>query len=96
MTTETEEKRKILEMFGDPQVMLVEMQAFARTSEFLDSKLQELIKSHPGQHVAAYDRRICAFGSTIEEVRDQLDAQGVPRGRAAWAYLDPNPIALHV
>ena len=82
---------KVLEMLGDPKEVARDLRAFRKDARVLSSKRQNLINEYPNQWVGIHNNEVVAKGGTLDSVVQQLDALGVPRGRAIVRYISKHP-----
>ncbi|MDP9236269.1 MAG: DUF5678 domain-containing protein [Chloroflexota bacterium] len=86
-----EYEAKVLEMLGDPKKVDSDLRAFRKDARVLSSKRQHLISRYPNQWVGLHRGKVVAKGDTVDSVVEQLDALGIPRGRAIVRYISKNP-----
>jgi len=87
----SEYEAKVLEMLGDPKEVDSDLRAFRKDARVLSSKRQHLISQYPNQWVGIHESKVVAKGETLDSVVEQLDALGIPRGRAIVRYISKNP-----
>ncbi len=53
----------------------------------------EVMRSHTNNWVAVHGGRIAAVASTLSDIKDQLDREGIPLTEVAIRYIEKNGIA---
>jgi hypothetical protein len=86
--------QELLELIGDPPQVAREMEDYSRSTRFLSSSHQELLRRFPNQWVAVYRGRARASGDSLETVLERVDALGLPRANTLVRYMNPNPIPM--
>jgi Family of unknown function (DUF5678) len=54
---------------------------------FFEEQREELLQQHPEHWIAVYDRRIVGTARELLQLLEQLDRQGLPRGRVFVEFL---------
>ena len=93
MTTkqQTGYEAKVLKMLGDPKKVASELRAFRKDARVLSSKRAHLISQYPDQWVGIHQSQVVVSGGTLDSVVEQLDALGIPRGRAIVRFISKHP-----
>lgn len=63
---------------------------------FLYAHIPQWMEQYPDMYVAVFQEKLVAVAPTLDELVDQLDANGVPRGFSRLHFLDTEPIDLVV
>ena len=87
-------KDEMLELIGDPEKAIEEMEIFRETVRVLSSSRAQLVERYPRQWIALHSGEVRASGPTLEVVLEKLDAEGFSRDQAIVRYMDPDPKTL--
>ena len=88
-------KDEMLELMGDPEKAIEEMEIFRETVRVLSSSRAQLVERYPRQWIALHSGEVRASGPTLEAVLEKLDAEGFSRDQAIVRYMDPDPTRRH-
>ncbi len=81
----------VLQLLGDPRQVDDDLQAFRKDARVLSSRRKHLVVRYPKQWMGIYGGDVVAHAKTLTSLVTQLDALGVPRGRAIVRYIDKSP-----
>ena len=88
MSTVVDDRKKLLEMVGNPEEVYRDLQSFRRSTQLLSSEHARLIDQYQKKWVAIYDGQVVASADTLSELLASTDALRLPRQSIVARYID--------
>ena len=84
----------VRKLIGDPQEFSKKMRESDADFRLFMKRHGELRERYPDEYVAFYKGEIHAHGKNLEQVLQESDAKGLPRGRCIVEFLAMDPPLL--
>lgn len=78
----------LTQMNERPGTIARSLRAFERSARVLSDDHPRLIDEYPDRWVAVADRTVMAHGDTLEQVLEQIDAQGISRADVIVRFME--------